>query len=504
MERVINIDDLKVVLYYTGRITIIVGLIMIIPLIAGILFTEWPAVIDFLFSIALSLVVGYLFMIIGRTHYIPRIFHAMTIAAFSWIIAMILAAVPYYLSGHMKSFLDACFDTMSGFTTTGLILIQDLEHVSVALNTWRHLVTYTGGQGIAVLALTFLITPSSYAYKIMIGEGKEQVLPNVKHTASQIWKVSNIYLLLGTIMLAIVAYKNGIRPQMAIMHGMWIFMSAWSTGGFAPYSQNILYYHSVAFYVISLVFAIIGSMNFATHYAIWSGNFKEIFKNIELKSFSITLTLTSFVAIAALGFGKIYKGASSLFNMVFFQMVSAHTTTGLSTIYSASFLREWNELALLAAITAMAIGGSASSTAGGFKGIRVGIIFKAIIREIRNFVAPENAVITSKIHHIRDIVLEDSLVKSAALIIVLYAVTYFLGALVGVAYGYPFIQSLFESVSAASNVGLSIGVTSVTMPTLLKVVYIFEMWIGRLEFISVLVFISFIFKLVSLRGLIWK
>jgi trk system potassium uptake protein TrkH len=490
MLRLFDLDDLKIIIFYTGKIIILIGLLMLIPFFVGLAFAEWPAAVDFLFSTALTLSLGYIFLLAGgRTDKIPKLFHAMLITALSWLIAMAVSAVPYFLSGHMASFLDACYDTMSGYTTTGLYLLKDLDHISVALNMWRHIITYTGGQGIVVLALTFLITPTSGAYKIMVGEGKEvQLQPNVRNTAIQIWKISSIYLIIGTLVLSIVGYSNGIKPVMALMNGIWIFMSAWSTGGFAPYSQNILYYHSFAFDIISMIIFILGSMNFAIHNAIWTGNRKEIWKNIEMKSFTITLSIISFIAITGLAYKKVYTNILSFFNLGFYQIVSAHTTTGLSTIYSVTFIKDWGPPGMIAIILAMAIGGSAASTAGGFKGLRVGIIFKGMIHEIKTFLTPEKAVISTKIHHIRDTILDDSMVKSAALIIIFYVFTYMLGAVVGTAYGYPFIQAFFESVSNASNTGLSVGITNYTMPTAMKVVGIFQMWLGRLEFISVFVF----------------
>jgi trk system potassium uptake protein TrkH len=497
MLRSRGLDDLKIIIFYTGKIIIIIGLLMVIPIITAIGFAEWSSLISFIFSTALTLSVGFAFLILGRTARTPKLFHAMIITAFSWLIAMFVSAVPYYLSGHMASFLDACFDTMSGYTTTGLYLIKDLDHISMSLNMWRHIITYTGGQGIVVLALTFIITPTSGAYKIMIGEGKEeQLLPNVRNTAVQIWKISLIYLIIGTSVLGIVAYFDGIRPVMALMNGLWIFMSAWSTGGFAPYSQNILYYHSLAFDIISIIIFTLGSMNFAIHNAIWTGNRKEIWKNIEIKSFTITLSIISFIAIVGLAYKKVYTNILSFFNLGFYNIISAHTTTGLSTIYSQTFIKEWGAPGMIAIILAMSIGGSAASTAGGFKGLRVGIIFKGIIHDIKTFIAPEKAVISTKIHHIRDIVLDDSMIKNAALIVIFYIFMYTLGAVVGTAYGYPFIQALFESVSTASNTGLSIGITTYTMPAAMKIVGIFQMWLGRLEFISVFVFLGSIITLI--------
>jgi trk system potassium uptake protein TrkH len=140
----------------------------------------------------------------------------------------------------------------------------------------------------------------------------------------------------------------------------------------------------------------------------------------------------------------------------------------------------------------MAIGASAASTGGGFKGLRMGIIVKGIATDIRKLLSPERAVVTGHYHHLHDNTLTDSVVKGAAVIVVLYVLIYVVGAVVGMAYGYPMVDAFFESVSAGSNTGLSCGVTQASMPTLLKIVYMLEMWMGRLEFLSVFTLFGFI------------
>ena len=184
------------------------------------------------------------------------------------------------------------FDLMSGYTTTGLYLLQDLDHVSHGLNMWRHLLTFAGGQGIIVIALTFLFQGTAGAYKIYVGEGKdERLLPNVIQTARAIWLVSLAYLVVGSLSLWIVGMWLGQGPVRALLHAVWIFMAGWSTGGFAPQSYNTIYYHSLLYEVISVSIFVIGSFNFALHWAVWTGKRTEIYKNIEIISFFTTITI---------------------------------------------------------------------------------------------------------------------------------------------------------------------------------------------------------------------
>lgn len=488
-------SDYRLISYYIGRITLGVSILMGVPLVVSLAYGEWSSALDFLIGGIASWCVGKTFELIGSRDKQAGWIHGMVASSLSWIVAMVLAAIPYYLSGHFVSFLDAMFDTMSGFTTTGLVLAQDLDHLSMGMNMWRHLITFVGGQGMVVLALTFLFKTSAGGYKMYVGEGKdERLMPSVLHTSREIWKISLIYMAIGTFALWIAGLFTGLSPLRSFWHGLWVFMAAWSTGGFAPQSQNILFYHSLVYEVVTMVIFIIGSFNFALHYAVWSGDRKETFRNIETVSFIITLSLLS--ALAAYGLGKTgaYTSLLSLFRKGFYNLVSGHTTTGFMSIYAQQFINEWGDPALWAICIAMLIGGSACSTAGGFKGLRVGIVFKELIHEAKRMLAPENAVIVQKYRHIKDTVLDDKVVKSAMTVIILYVLTFFMGTLGGVLSGFGLNELLFEAASVTGNVGLSCGVTSAAMPSGLKVLYIAIMWVARLEFISVIALIGLLFS----------
>ena len=478
--------DLKIIGLYTGRIILGVGFLMVIPLATALIAAEWSAAVDFVIGLCACLAFGFLAEMTCRTSREPTWAHGMVVAGFSWLAATAIGAVPHWLSGHYGSYLDAMFDMMSGYTTTGLILIQDLDHISHSMNMWRHILTYAGGQGIIVIALTFLVGSAQGAYPLYVGEGKdERLLPNVIRTARAIWLVSLVYLAVSTPVLWIIASANGQSAARGFLHALWISMSGWSTGGFAPQSYSTYYYHSLGFELVTMIVFVAGSMNFALHWAIWTGQRAEIRRNIETVSFAITITIAMLVVTAGLMKLDVYPGFLAVLRKMFYQVVSGHTTTGYATIYSRTFVRQWGPVAMLGITMAMAVGASACSTAGGFKGIRVGLAFKGLLLSIRRVLAPERAHVVVKWHHLRSRVLNEGAVSSAMLIILCYIALYGVGTLVGVLYGYPLTEALFDAVSAGSNSGLSCGVTSPAMPTLMKVVYILEMWAGRLEFMSV-------------------
>jgi len=146
------------------------------------------------------------------------------------------------------------------------------------------------------------------------------------------------------------------------------------------------------------------------------------------------------------------------------------------------------------------LGGAVCSTTGAIKMLRIGIVFKAMTEDIKRIVSPERAVVVEKIHHIKEVFLADKSARAALMITLAYLGLYGLGALAGMYCGYPFLESLFESTSAAANVGLSCGITQVNMPAFLKLTYIFQMWAGRLEFMSIFALVGFFVAAVKGRS----
>jgi trk system potassium uptake protein TrkH len=492
-----RLEDIKSIGYNLGKTIIGIGLAMAVPIIVGLAFAEYNPSLDFAIGLEIALILGLVLTKLCYTEKDLTWMQGMVVVSLAWLAAMGLGAIPLFLSGHWRSFLDACFDTMSGFATTGLTLVQDLDHLSFTHNLWRHLIMFMGGQGIVIIALAFLVKGFSGAFKMYVGEARdERILPNVINTARFIWLVSMVYLILGTLALGVVGILNGMKTHNAFFHGACIFMAAFDTGGFSPQSQNILYYHSLPYEVITIVIMILGALNFKLHYHIWTGNRREIYRNIETVTLFITLMITFCITAVGLRQLNVYPQAIVLFRKGFYQLVSGHTGTGYQTIYPRQFITDWNHLSCVGVICAMALGGAVCSTTGAIKMLRVGIIFKALVQDVKRIILPERTVVMAKFHHIKSIFLEDKQARSALLITLSYILLYGAGALVGMYFGYPFLSSLFESTSAAANVGLSCGVTNVDMPALLKLTYIIEMWAGRLEFISIFTLLGFLIALI--------
>lgn len=483
------VNKLYPICYFIGLIVMALGALQLLPAVVSAFYAEWRIVAVFIVSASITVLVGVGMTFLGyRYRGVKLSFGEGTVVASgAWLLGMLLCALPYRLSGNYLSYLDCCFDVMSGLTTTGLTLIQNMDHLSNGINMWRHMLTFLGGQGMVVLALTFLTKGQSGAYKMYVGEAKDEKLyPNAVSTSRQIWSISLIYLAVGTVVMTIAALSAGLAPDRAFLHGMWTYMSAWSTGGFAPMSQSILYYHSSFFEIATVVFFVIGSFNFALHHAVLSGRRNELRRNIETVTFTVTLTVLTLLTTIGLMQNNVYPNIVAVFRKGFYQLISGHTTTGFMTVYAKQFYHEWGDIALFAITISMLLGGSACSTAGGFKALRTGIIFSTFKTEVKRMLLPESRVSEQKIHHIKDVALSDSVIKSAFLIIIAYILTFVLGTLAGMFAGFPLSMAAFESASATGNVGLSIGITSAVMPAFLKVVYLIIMWLARLEFMSVL------------------
>ncbi|MFH0877033.1 MAG: TrkH family potassium uptake protein [Candidatus Omnitrophota bacterium] len=494
--------DLRIIAHFLGKIVLAFGMTMALPFAVAVMFGERVPAIDFLIGLMLSVCVGYaLVEIAGLSAKAEmRWMHGMVVVSLSWVVCMFLGAVPLYLSGHWTSYLDACFEAMSGLTTTGLVLVQDLDHLSHAANLWRHLLMFLGGQGIIIVALSFLIKGGPGAFRLYVGEGRdEKIMPNVIETAKFIWLVSFVYLVLGAALLAACGiWSVGMSVREAVFHGLCNFMAAFDTGGFMPQSQNVMYYQSAFYELATVILMIWGGINFNLHYAIWTGRKRELWRDIEIRTFFVTLTLVTILVAVGLAKWHIYPDAFALVRRGLYQVISAHTGTGFQSICAPAFMAEWSSLALIGIILAMGFGASVCSTTGGIKCLRIGIIAKAFKEDIKRFLSPESSVIRTRFRHLRDLFLDDKQVRSALLIALAYIMLFLIGAVIGCFFGHPFLYSLFESTSAAANVGLSCGITQAGMPAVLKVTYILQMWAGRLEFISVLVLGGFMIS--CLRG----
>jgi trk system potassium uptake protein len=487
----LRLDDLRLIVHYVGMFVVGIGLVMSIPLVTGLLYGEYDAALDFLLGMGVVCTLGALLV---NAHTRPEKVnhtHALAITAFGWLAASMAAAVPLALSANYGTYLDALFDALSGLTTSGLTVVVDLDHMAHAHNMWRHLAHLIGGQGIVVAALSLAVGLRGGAFSLYLAEGRdERILPNVLHTVRFIWYVTAVYVALGTIALFGVTLFLGMAPSRGILHAFWIAVAAYDTGGFGPQSLNAMYYHSFLFEVVSVFLMVAGTLNFNLHAQVWRGDRSELWRNIEVRVLALNIMVLAALTAIGLAATQSFSGPFAAVRKGAYHVLSAHTGTGHQTIFTSQWATDFGGPAFAAILIAMAAGGAVSSTAGGIKALRLGLIVRSVVQQVKEALAPRSAVMRARYHHMGERFLTPEIGAAAATVFILYMVTYITGALIGAAYGFDTGSAVFESISATANVGLSTGITSASMPTGLKIVYMVQMWAGRLEFIAVLVLIA--------------
>ena len=491
-------QDLQLVGLYVGKVCFGLGLLQLIPLGFAVALAEWNSATALAVGSGVSIAIGLAAELRLHTQRQLLWSHGLVTVAAAWLVGPVLIAIPFWLSGHWGSYLDALFDAMSGLTTSGLALVQDLDHLPEPINLLRHLTHFAGGQGIIIVVLTMFASTSGVG-TLYVGEGRDdRIVPNIIRTARFIYLVAGVYLVIGSLALWIAGTVAGLDTGRALFHAVNIFMAAFDTGGFSPNSTSVAYYHSAGMEAVIAVLMIAGTLSFGLHYELWRGRRRVLLENIETRSLAVTIGLAVTLCLVGLGRAGAMDGAVPFLRKGVFTILSAHTGTGFGVVNPKLYSSEWGLIAPAAVVIAMALGGMASSTAGGIKAIRVGLAAKSTIRDIRSTLAPDAAVIVTSYRSRTRQVLTDGDVRAALTIIVLFLGTYLAGAVVGVFYGFPFDEALFESTSATANVGLSTGILSPENPTPLKATYLVQMWLGRLEFMTAFAMLGYIVAL--LRG----
>ena len=485
----LRVSDARTVVHYVGVFRVGIGITMLIPLATGLLWREWDSALDYVLGMGVVLPIGFLLMHADIVRERITYAHAFTLTALGWLAASLAAAVPLALSGNYASYLDAAFDAVSGFTTSGLTVVTGLDHMSHAHNMWRHLTHLIGGQGIVVAALSLAVGLKGGGFSLYVAEARdERILPNIVHTVRFIWIVTAAYIGLGTLVLFGVLLQLGMAPDRSILHAFWAAIATYDTGGFGPQSMNSMYYHSAAFEFATVLLMIAGALNFNLHAQVWRGGYGELWRNIEVRVLAFNTLVLSAMAAAGLTASRFFAaGPFELWRKGIYHIFSAHSGTGHQAIYSNQWFSDMGPAFTAAIIIAMAAGGAASSTAGGIKALRLGLIVRTLGQQIKDALAPRSARSRARYHHLREQLLTPEAISAAAVVFIMYALTYVTGGFIGAEYGYDLGSAMFESISATANVGLSAGITSAAMPTGLKLTYMLQMWAGRLEFLAVLV-----------------
>ena len=463
----------RAIIGYTGLICAIAGLVILSPLLALIFYPEemnlaWGFALP---GLILTLVGGLLWRFLAPKKVISlSLPEGSVIVVLAWLVAIAISMIPFMLLQGLN-FSQAAFESTSGWTTTGLSVV-DVTQASKLILLYRSNIELAGGGGFAIIALSAISGLSGAG--LTSAEGRtEQLAPNVRRSAKLVLSIYSGYAVVGILALVLA----GMGWFDAVNHSF----AALSTGGFSTRTDSIGYWDSPAIEAVTIVLMIFGTLNFLTSYFLLRGKFKPVIRNGEVRLMALVVPLC--VLIVFLGVSvNLYETVGKAVRVSIFEIVSALSTTGFSTVgYS-----DWNSLGWTIMIILMLIGGGTGATAGGIKQFRIYALYRALLWEVKRMMQPKNTVTEpSYWQGDRRSFLEDSQIRTIALFIFLYFLVFLVGVTVTAAYGNPLPDSLFEYASSLSTVGLSIGVTSADAPVGLIWTQIFGMFLGRLEFFTV-------------------
>lgn len=479
--------DFRVIGHYLGVLLMLEAAALLLPALTALLSAEWEPASRYLIGVGLALTLGSLLRMLRITPGHLNRTQAIAVTGFAWILVALVGAVPLYFSEHYATYTDALFDAVSYFTTTDATIIAMPNHISHADNMWRFVMNYTGGMGLVVVAMSVGLLARGGSSSLYSSEGRsEHVVPNVVETARFIFKFSAGIILAAGLVLMVVLIFTGMPTVRAFLHGIWLAMSGFMTAGLSPMSTSVTYYHSIAVEFILMTLMIFGGVNFALQSEVWNGRFHLFPRDIEVRTAIIWWLGMLIVFVLAASASTIGGGLPALMRTGLFTFVGAATTTGFTTMTNTQMTALLPSGAILVLALMMAVGASSGSTAGGIKLKRIAIIAKSAYETMKNAMSSESVRNVSSYHHLGKVMLDEGEVKDAMTVTMFYILVYVIGALAGIAMGYDAVSAISESIAMASNSGMTTGITSATMPGVLKVIYMLEMWAGRLEIVALI------------------
>lgn len=493
------------ILFYLSTILIIGGALLFIPMIIGLIYGESQHLIHlfkgFLLPGILAIVLGVVGRFLSKAHPLS-LKDSMVICALAWIVLSMMGAIPY-VEIIQVSFLDAVFETMSGFTTTGITVLTGLDTLPHSILFWRALTQWIGGLGILSMFILVGLKGGAAANKLFLAEGHKiatpKPSPGIFHTAKILWMLYIVFTC-GQILVLMIL---GVGFFDALTHAF----TTLSTGGYSMYDQSIAHYrlagyaHHHLIELTFLFFMLAGGINFFIHYRVWTGSLKSLWDNTEMRYYwSILIGVTLFILLShykSHGLDYTAQGVPTSdgfealgFHLkdIGFQVVSILTTTGYATrdINTPYFTAFAKQLFLIL----MVVGGCAGSTGGGFKVIRVAILSRLIRNRLYQLNSSRLARVPLTIdNHI----VEDEEIKRIFTIFFMWIILLIVGGAITAFFsdlsGWQSFSGMF---SALGNIGPCYMTVQemIQLHPIVKLTYIFGMLAGRLEIIPVLLIFS--------------
>ncbi len=465
----------RIVWNILGKVLLAEALLMLLPMAAGLAYGE--SVLPFVYSVAALLAIGGATQLIkpGKTDLYAR--EGFVIVGLSWILMSVFGALPFVLSGDIPRYIDALFETVSGFTTTGASILEDVEGLSRGCMFWRLFSHWIGGMGVLVFIAAILPVAGDHYIHIMRAEVPgptvSKLVPRVRKTARLLYLIYLALTVLETLLLLL----GGMSFYEALLHA---FATA-GTGGFSTRGLSVGAFGSVYIEMVIATFMLLFGCNFNLFYLILIGQGLTIFKSEELRVYLAIIGAA--VLVIALDIMRSVGGFAEGLRYAYFQVTTIISTTGFST---ADF-DQWPELSRWILVLLMFMGACAGSTAGGLKVSRVIILFKSYLYELKQLILPTRV----KRIWFENKAVSDQTVRSVLVYFEVYLTIIGLSVLLLTLDGRDLQTNFTASLACISNIGPGLGAVGPMgnygfFSVLSKIILIFEMLLGRLEIFPVL------------------
>ena len=469
-------SNYKTVFFTLGILQIILGLSMLIPVLAQIIYSEIDS--SFIGASIISIIFGVLFFLSNLNHDKKlNLQQAFLLTALSWLSIAIFGALPFIFSSLELSITDSFFESMSGITTTGSTIISNLEIAPRSILLWRAMLQWLGGIGIIVMAITLMPIMNvggMQLFKISNNDSSEKILPKSKEIALRL-----IYIYLSLTILCAFSYKFlGMNIFDSLTHSM----TTIATGGFSNYNQSIGFFNSFSIEISAMIFIILGSLPFIAYIKFLSGNKKIFFSDIQIKTF---LKIIFFSVIILTVYLTLNNSTQLNLRSIFFNVISILTGTG----YVNAQFDNWGGFPLILFLGLMFIGGCAGSTTCGIKIFRIQILYSFISNQLKKIIYPKGIFILKY----NENPVDNKFIASIISFIYMYMVIFFIIAALLSLTGLDFITSISGAATSISNVGPGLGSiigpngNFSSLPSISKWILSLGMILGRLELFAILV-----------------
>ena len=469
----------KVVAYYVGLFLRIFSGLLLLPVAVGLFFGESFIVLEGFIIASFVAILSGVFLIFGENGK-PDAVQGMLAAVIGWICAVAIGSIPFMHVLDM-GFVNAFFESMSGFTTTGISLIRSMEYAPKSLVFWRAFIQWIGGLGILTFFVAVIVKVGGAATALATAEADKtdsgKIRPSVINSIKSMWYVYIVFTLLQISLL----YLGGLKPFEALNYAL----TTLPTGGYSHTIGGIAGFGSVFVNSVFVIFMFIGGTNFLLLYRLTKGNLSAFLEDFEFKLY-VKIILVVFTIISLDIFinqgGSIVSAAGDSI----FHTVSVASSTGFELRSISSF----PEVSKMLLIGLMFVGGCLGSTTGGVKMYRLGILLKIVWREVKSFTLPRSAL--NFVSEGGEKLKNDVVFRIVAIFFLWFSIV-FIGGLITVMFsGLGILESIQGILSSISSMGplLMSQETLIALPPGIKLLWSFIMLAGRLELLPILVFLN--------------